>query len=120
MKAVIGAVGPEACEFRRCETVLPSGEPGRDTWLCVVTRGFVGAFDPEASVNLNSRPGPNGGLSYGTNLTTRLQFRPEVIGSAHLFHLAEMPTAVRCDQVMKDACKAAGLKGIRFRLISKS
>ena len=120
MKAVLEAVDPEVCEFRRCETVLPSGEAGRETWLCTINRAFVGAVDVEASERLDVRRNINGTLSLATHALTRLKFRTEVIGNAHLFHIGEMASAVFCDQTMKDACKAAGLKGVRFREISKS
>ncbi|MBI4724418.1 MAG: DUF1629 domain-containing protein [Rhodomicrobium sp.] len=121
MKAVLEAVDPDACEFRRCETMLTSGEPGRETWLCAITRAFVGAIDEAASVELTIRRDPPDYLpSYGMNSSTKLQLIPEVIGKAHLFHIAEMARYVFCDQIVKDACKAAGLKGILFRRIGKS
>jgi Protein of unknown function (DUF1629) len=120
MKAVLEAVDPEICEFRRCETVLPSGEVGRETWLCTINRAFVGAVDVQASEHLQVRRNFNGTLSLATHALTRLKLRAEVVGNAHLFHIAEMAHAVYCDQTMKDACKAAGLKGARFREVSKS
>jgi hypothetical protein len=52
MKAVLEAVDPDACEFVCCETVLPSGGRGSETWLCVITRAFAGAVDEQASVKL--------------------------------------------------------------------
>lgn len=59
MKAVLDAVDSLTCEFRCCETVLPSGEAGRETWLCAVTRAFVGAVNVEGSEGLRVRQGPN-------------------------------------------------------------
>lgn len=119
MKAVLKAVDPDACEFVRCETVLRSGEPGRETWLCAITRAFVGAVDPHASVDLIIRSGPDGLPGYNLRSATRLRLIPEVVGNAHLFHIAEMSRYVFCDQSVKDACKVAGLTGILFRPISK-
>jgi hypothetical protein len=52
MKAVLEPVDPDACEFVCCETVLPSGGRGGETWLCVITRAFAGAVDEQASVKL--------------------------------------------------------------------
>jgi hypothetical protein len=49
-------------------------------------------------------------LAGGANLV----FREDVIGAAHIFRLAYARTAVLCDQQIKDACKAAGLKGVSF------
>jgi hypothetical protein len=118
MKAVLEAVDPDACEFARCETVLPSGEPGRETWLCVVTRAFAGAVDEQASANLDISPiGPNGLPIYNLMSDTNLRFIREI--NASLFHIAEMEFYIFCDQSVKDACKAAKLTGIRFWPISK-
>jgi hypothetical protein len=119
MKAVLEAVDPDACAFVRCETVLPSGESGRETWLCAITRAFVGAVDEQASVDLGIGSGPNGLPSYSMESDTKLHFLPEIVGNAPLFHVAEMSPYIFCDQNVKDACKAAGLTGILFRLISK-
>jgi Protein of unknown function (DUF1629) len=41
MKAVLEEIDSGACEFRKCETVLSSGEPGRETSLRSVTRIFA-------------------------------------------------------------------------------
>jgi Protein of unknown function (DUF1629) len=120
MKAVLEAVDPEVCEFRRCETHMASGEAGRETWLCTINRAFVGAVDVEGSEHLQVRRNFNGTLSLATHALTRLKLRAEIIGNAHLFHIAEMAGAIYCDQTMKDACKAAALKGVRFGEHSKS
>jgi hypothetical protein len=119
MKAVLEAVDPDSCEFVRCETVLPSGESGRETRLCAITRAFVGAIDPQASGDLLIRSGPNGLPGYSIGSDTKLCFIREIVGNARLFHIAEMAFYVFCDQSVKDACKAAGLRGIRFRPRSK-
>jgi|HubBroStandDraft_1064217.scaffolds.fasta_scaffold62059_2 hypothetical protein len=119
MKVVLEAVDREACEWVRCETVLPSGEPGRETWLCAITRAFAGAVDEKASVNLGIRQGPNNLPAYLLSSDTRLHFIPAIIGNARLFHIAETARYVFCDQSVKDACKGAALTGILFRPISK-
>jgi hypothetical protein len=119
MKAVLEAVDPDACEFVRCETVLPSGEPGRETWLCAITRAFAGAVDEQASVDLRISSDSDGLRSYGIGSDTKLRFIRKIVGNAPLFHIAEMTTYVFCDQSVKDACKAAGLAGILFRPVSK-
>jgi len=119
MKAVLQAVDPDACEFVRCETFLPSGRPARETWLCAITRAFVGAVDEQASVNLRIGRDIAGQPHYSMGSDTKLHFVREIVGNARLFHIAEMAIYVFCDQSVKDACKAAGLKGIRFRSCSK-
>jgi hypothetical protein len=116
MKAVFEAVDSSACEFRRCRTYYRSGEEGPETWLCSVTRAFVGAVDIE-----KSDVGPVslvGGLPLFLSIYPKLTFKPEVIKEAHLFHVAEMSSRVICDQSFKDACKAAGVKGAEFEPIT--
>jgi len=118
MKKVLEAIDPLACEFRECETVLTSNETGPDRWLCSITRAFVGAVEIESSDKLFVRSNPNGTVSFGRTLGTVIKFKPEVIGASHLFHVAEMASAIFCDQSMKDACKVAGIKGISFQCVS--
>jgi hypothetical protein len=119
MKAVLEAVDREACEWVRCETVLPSGEPGRETWLCAIIRAFKGAVDERASAHLGIGLGPNNLPFYNLSSDTRLRFIPEIIGNARLFHIAEMARLIFCDQSVKDACKAAAVTGVLFRPVSK-
>jgi len=118
-KAVLEAVDPGACEFRPCETVLASGDAGPERWLCTITRAFLGAVDLEATENLLVGRNPNGSLRYSRTPLTKLRLKRDVVGNAHLFHVVEISAhAVYCDSVIKDACKAAGLKGISFREIA--
>ena len=116
MKTVLEATDAEACEFCACETVLASGEPGPERWLCTITRAFLGSVDIDATEGLLISKNPNGSLAYTATPMTKLRFRRDVVGSAHLFHVVEISSnRVYCDQAIKDACKAAGLRGIRFR-----
>ncbi|MBR0986937.1 imm11 family protein [Bradyrhizobium liaoningense] len=50
----------------------------------------------------------------------KLVFREAAIGNAHIFRVAYQDATVICDQELKDACKSAGLKRIRFDYTSKS
>ena len=115
MKRVLEDVDPDACEFRRCETFLKDGDLGPETWLCSVIRVFVDAIDVETSEYLIAYTGPSGGPSFAQNPKTKLRFKPNAIGRAHLFRIGEMASAVFCDQTLKAACKAAGIKGTYFR-----
>jgi hypothetical protein len=116
MKAVLETVDPEACEFRPSETILNSGDAGPERWLCTITRAFLGAVDLEATEDLLVGRNPNGSISYTPTLRTKLRFNHDVVGSAHLFHVVGIPWRfIYCDKIVKDACKVAGLKGIRFR-----
>ncbi|GMO16857.1 imm11 family protein [Bradyrhizobium sp. TM239] len=50
----------------------------------------------------------------------KLVFREADIGNAHIFRMAYQDATVICDQELKEACKSAGLKRIRFDYASKS
>ena len=116
MKAVLEATDPEGCEFRPCETVLTSGDPGPERWLCTITRAFLDAVDLEATEGLLVGRNPNGSINYAPTPLTKLRFKRDVVGGVHLFHVVEISgRRIYCDQIMKNACKAAGLKGIKFR-----
>ena len=115
MKAVLEATDPAGCEFRPCETVLASGDRGPERWLCTITRTFFDAVDFDATEALLVGKYPNGVSSYTPTPRTKLRFRQDIVKGAHLFHVVEISSrTVYCDQIMKDACKTAGLKGIRF------
>ena len=113
-KAVFEALDPAACDIRPWDTFLTSGEPGPETWLCSITRAFIGAVDLERSEIHINMAGPGGLPIYGLGGGCKLRFKPEVVNGAHLFHIAESAHAVFCDEVCKQACKDAGLKGARF------
>jgi hypothetical protein len=44
-----------------------------------------------------------------------LVFNESAIGDSHIFRTPYSPADVFCDQVMKDACKAAGMRGVQFK-----
>jgi uncharacterized protein DUF1629 len=50
---------------------------------------------------------------------TRLIFREDVVGDAHVFRMTFMEVTVICDQTMKDACRQADLKGVDFAEVGK-
>ncbi|MBR0856768.1 imm11 family protein [Bradyrhizobium liaoningense] len=110
MKSVLEAVDGEGVAFLRCETrSLRGGAPVY--WLCDVVRRLDVINEEESIVKL---------LDDGTDFRrydnmadSSFVFREEAIGSAHIFR-ARFLERVICDQAMKDACKAAGLKGLSF------
>jgi hypothetical protein len=115
MKTALESVDPEGFAFlQRCEVRLANGEPGPASWLCDVLR-VLDAIDEAASqMQIKHLPQYNAKvyqLAGGANLV----FREDVIGTAHIFRLAHLDPAIFCDQQIKDACKAAGLKGVNFR-----
>ncbi|MGR6430237.1 imm11 family protein [Rhizobium sp. PAMB 3174] len=116
VKDVIDTVAPGSCEFIQCETVTKSGEPARETWLCSATTVFLSAVDREASTGIDWYRGPTGKpyFSPSPGADKNLKFRHEIIGSSHLFRLAESSSQFFCDDLFKDACKQAGIKGALF------
>jgi hypothetical protein len=48
-----------------------------------------------------------------------LIFKEVVVETNHIFRVQYYESMVICDETMKDACKAAGLKGWRFRDTSR-
>jgi len=117
MKELLERVEPNACEFRKCDTVWVSGEPGPEYWLCSITRFLYGwdVIEFEASRGLTQYNAPDGLPYYNISDLTGLRFRAEVVGPFHLFRVIGFERYVFCDQFMKDACKTARIKGITFR-----
>jgi uncharacterized protein DUF1629 len=114
MKTVLEIVDQEAFAFARCEVRLSNGAPGPAYWLCDVLR-ILDAVDEAASqVRIEYLP-PNSTKFYNLTGGANLVFREDVVGSAHAFRLADLDLVVFCDQQIRDACKAVGLKGVRFR-----
>ncbi|UWU79645.1 hypothetical protein N2603_14630 [Bradyrhizobium huanghuaihaiense] len=51
---------------------------------------------------------------YSNTAISSFVFKEEAIGSAHIFRPRFLPRII-CDQAMKDACKAAGMRGLSFQ-----
>jgi hypothetical protein len=108
MKAVLENVDREAFAFMKCEVRMRNGEPGPRYWLCDVMR-VLDALDESAS-----RPANGAGNAYFPTGGAKLVFNDWMVGSAHVFRMARAEPWVICDQVLRDACRQAGLKGIQF------
>jgi hypothetical protein len=114
MKTALEAVDPEGFAFLQCEVRLSNGELGPVSWLCDVLR-ILDAVDESASrVKIEYLPQYNSKV-YQLAGGADLVFKEDVIGAAHIFRLAYLKPVVFCDQQIKDACQAAGLKGVSFR-----
>jgi hypothetical protein len=114
MKMVLETVDPDGFAFLRCEVWLPDGEPGPVSWLCDVLR-ILDAVDEAASrAKVKYLPQYNAKI-YQLAGGASLVFREDVVGAAHLFRLAHLKPSVFCDQQIKGARKAAGLKGVSFK-----
>lgn len=111
LKAVLEEVDHDAFGFASCEVCLPDGTAGPHRWLCNVVR-VLDALDEQASeLRIVEDMGQK---VYWLAGPTRLIFREDVVGPAHVFRMAFMEVTVICDQTMKDACRKADLKGIDF------
>ncbi|MCA1507641.1 DUF1629 domain-containing protein [Bradyrhizobium sp. NBAIM02] len=111
MKNVLESVDREGVAFLRCETRSLRGE-APVYWLCDIIRE-LDVIDEEKSNFKVLEDGTDFRRYVGTAMDSTFVFREEVIGSAHIFR-ARFLNKVVCSQAMKDACKAAGLKGLRF------
>lgn len=112
MKGLLKAVDREGVAFLKCESRSLGRKPAPDYWLCDVIR-VLDAIDEEKSRGEilydgteSRRYSPMGGPS--------LVFKEEIVGLAHIFRPRFWGDII-CDDAMKDACKAAGMRGIRFR-----
>lgn len=112
LKAVFEAVDEEAFAFCACETVLPDGAAGPERWLCDVLP-LLDAVDEARSTVRVKTEGEWRGYQFLSN--TSLVFRPEIVGTRHVFRLLHQWPTIICDDVLRKACKTARMKGILFR-----
>lgn len=124
LKAVFEAVDPKGFQFAACHYVMPDGTPGPQYYLCEVLR-LLPALDRERSeyrvkIEHDHRTGEDVELLSFTG-GARLIFKPEIVGDAHIFRMAERPSLIICDDTMRDAVRRAGIgvkassDGVRFR-----
>jgi len=107
-KSVFETIDAAGFAFVRCVT-----RP--EYWLCDAVR-ILDAVDERASrIEIEHRGGVK---SYDLTRGASLVFREEILNSVHVFRLAYLQPLVVCDQRLKEACDAAGLKGIKFRDMS--
>ena len=125
-KAVFQSIDHDAFAFARCDVTIERGltaqrglYDGPDYWLCDVLP-VLDALD-EANSRLGTarrEPTPDDPRERVPSLAGAyyISFREDVVGNACVFRLATPTiTAIMCDDVLRDACRAAGLKGIKFR-----
>lgn len=111
MKNLLEAMDSEGVAFLRCETRSLRGD-APVYWLCDIVR-LLDAIDEEKSSVEILEDGTKF-RHYDNMAISNYVFKEEVIGSAHIFRLRFLETRIICDQAMKDACKAAGIRGLRF------
>lgn len=112
MKKALESWDSEGVAFLRCEVRLPDGEPGPVSWLCDVLRVLDAVDEAASRVKIEYNPQYN--YKVYQLIGANLAFKEDVVGTAHIFRLSYMIPAIFCDQQIKDAYKAAGLKGVSF------
>lgn len=117
MKAVLEQVDPEGFDFVACEVILKDGSPGPRHWLCDVIRILDAVDETVSSVQCCNKPGEP--KRYGMGGNPAIRFREDVVGAAHVFRMRYAIYAVVADDVLRKACKAAGLKRILFAEIRR-
>jgi hypothetical protein len=108
LKLLFESVDPSAFAFQACNITLRDGSQGPVHWLCDVIRVLEAFGQPtvqELRTNRNRFP--------DLKNQRALVFDETVIGDSHVFRTPYWP-AVFCDQSVKDMCRAAGMKGLRF------
>ncbi|MHC4052656.1 imm11 family protein [Bradyrhizobium sp. 25ACV] len=111
MKNLLEAVDRDGVSFLRCETrSLKGGAPVY--WLCDIVRR-LDVIDEEKSIVEVLDDGTDF-RRYDNMAISSFVFREEAIGSARIFRPRFLESRIICDQTMKDACKAAGVRGLRF------
>ena len=111
LKTVLEGVDPEGFAFARCEVRLADEAAGPPYWLCDTLRALDALDEAESRVRIECDHVKIYNLAGGAHLV----FREDVVGSAHVFRLAHFRSVTFCDQELKEACKAARLKGIKFK-----
>ncbi|WP_249125265.1 imm11 family protein [Bradyrhizobium manausense] len=112
MKGVLETVDRDGVAFLRCETRSVGRKPAPDYWLCDVIR-MLDAIDEEKTRGEILYDGTEF-RQYDGMARPSFVFKEEVVGSAHIFRPRFWGDII-CDQTVKDACKTAGVRGIRFR-----
>ena len=112
VKDVFVAVDPEAFAFAACEFVLPDGSRGPQYYLCDVVRQLAALDKDRSDFQIETARDHSTGKDVGIMSLAggaRLWFRKEVVGDAHAFRMAEKPSIVIFDSVLRDATRAAGI-----------
>ena len=116
MKSVMEQVDSDAFDFAACDIILKDGSPGPRYWLCDVVRVLDAVDETISNVRFSKNPGE--AKIYAIIGNSLIHFRNDVVGSAHIFRLKYNLYHVAVDDTFKNACRAAGLKGIHYDEIS--
>jgi Protein of unknown function (DUF1629) len=114
LKMLFESIDPHAFAFQACDVKLRDGSTGPVYWLCDVVR-VLDAFVQGTLEDIPTYRERTGLIYRGFLGDTTLVFNVDMIGASHVFRTPYSFMDVFCDQSLKDACKHAGIKGIRFR-----
>lgn len=113
LKDLLEAMAPQACAFCPCLTSLVDDSPGPEYFLCDVLQVLDSVDETRSKVTVKYTK--SGRKTYQMSGLVSLVFNLEVTHDHHLFRPAYLTQEVICDDELKRACKAASLKGIKFR-----
>jgi hypothetical protein len=113
LKTLFERYDPAAFAFQPCDVRLRDGSPGPAYWLCGAVR-VVEAFGEKTMQEIRDYYDRTGIKHLNVlSRTDDLDFNEASIGAFRVFCTPYSPQ-VFCDQGLKDACKAAGMKGVDF------
>ncbi len=117
-KAVLEQVDSDAFAFLECRVELRDGSEGPRYWLCDVVRVLDALNEAESEVRVSAND--RGEKVYDMMGMEKWIFNEDIVGSHHIFRMNFHEFTIICDDALRDACKAAGLKGWSFRDTSRS
>jgi hypothetical protein len=112
LKAIFEAIDSDAFAFQACDVRQRDGSPAPQFWLCDVTR-TLDAIDEETAKVIDHDFEQGGSRTSNFIRREELSFQQNKIGGGHIFRIPYCRGRVFCDQHLKDACRASGLK-VRF------
>ncbi|KQR18555.1 hypothetical protein ASF90_03565 [Xanthomonas sp. Leaf148] len=108
LRKVMESVDADAFAFADTDYRLADGSKGPTVFLCDVVR-TLDALDEEASeLDIKISDDYEAGKYYSLAGGSRLAFKSDVLGNAHVFKLP-FNDGVFCDRVFKEAVEAAGI-----------
>jgi hypothetical protein len=113
LKLLFESFDPPAFAFQACDVKLRDGSTGPVHWLCDVVR-VLDAFAESTLREIQQYRERTGFRYRGFWGDKTLVFNETIIRDSHIFRTPYSQDDVFCDQALKDACKAAGIRGISF------
>ncbi len=110
-KNLFESVDPLGFTFAQCEVVMPNGTRGQTLWFCDVVRVLAALDETASDVKITEVGGEK---YYDLSTSKKLIFYEQIVGNDHVFRIKTSDPDLFCDWTMRDACKAAKLKGVVF------